>query len=73
MRDSAGQEKEIYASWSLSVLGHPGSRDTAVFLCKECRLTLAHLDPLSRYAALGLHDRCIRAINNWMIRAYQRC
>ncbi|CAP86716.1 hypothetical protein PCH_Pc20g13870 [Penicillium rubens Wisconsin 54-1255] len=54
--------------------------DTAVCLRKECSsvlivqgLTLASLVPLSRYAALRLHGSCIGAINNWMIRAYQRC
>ena len=36
-------------------------------------LILAPLVPLSRYAALRLHGSCIGAINNWMIRAYQRC
>ncbi|KOS48608.1 hypothetical protein ACN38_g330 [Penicillium nordicum] len=62
-------------------LGHLGKSGISLsFLRKECSqvlivqgLTLAHLVPLSRYAALRLHGRCIRAINNWMIRAYQNC
>lgn len=42
MRDSAGQEKEIYAPWSLSILGRLGSRGYRCLLAQGMQPS-AHL------------------------------